>query len=47
MRAGLLATDRPMLMVPAAATKDFGHRVAIAWCDDDRRPERFSRGRVG
>jgi nucleotide-binding universal stress UspA family protein len=36
MRAALFATHRPMLVVPAAATEDFGHRVAIAWRDDEQ-----------
>jgi nucleotide-binding universal stress UspA family protein len=36
IRAALFATDRPMLVVPATATEDFGRRVAIAWRDDDQ-----------
>jgi nucleotide-binding universal stress UspA family protein len=36
MRAALFATDRPVLVVPAAASEDFGYRVAIAWRDDER-----------
>jgi nucleotide-binding universal stress UspA family protein len=42
-RAALLATERPVLMVPAAAPADgtgtaalFGERVGIAWRDDAR-----------
>jgi nucleotide-binding universal stress UspA family protein len=36
MRAALFATHRPLLVVPAAAHEDFGHRVAIAWRDDEQ-----------
>jgi nucleotide-binding universal stress UspA family protein len=36
MRAALFTTDRPVLVVPPAATGDFGRRVAIAWRDDER-----------
>jgi len=36
LRAALFTTDRPVLVVPAAATGDFGRRVAIAWRDDER-----------
>jgi nucleotide-binding universal stress UspA family protein len=36
MRAALFATHRPMLVVPTAATEDFGRRVAIAWRDDEQ-----------
>ena len=36
LRAALFATDRPVLVVPATATADFGRRVAIAWRDDER-----------
>lgn len=32
--AALFGTDRPVLMVPAASTGAFGHRVAIAWRDE-------------
>lgn len=36
MRAALFTTDRPVLVVPPAATGNFGRRVAIAWRDDER-----------
>jgi nucleotide-binding universal stress UspA family protein len=35
MRAALFASHRPLLVVPATASEDFGHRVAIAWRDDE------------
>ncbi len=35
-RAALLATDRPVLVVPARSRATFGRRVAIAWRDDGR-----------
>lgn len=36
LRSGLFLTDRPVLFVPTAFTADFGHRVVIAWRDDER-----------
>jgi nucleotide-binding universal stress UspA family protein len=36
MRAALFATHRPLLVIPPAATEDFGHRVAIGWRDDEQ-----------
>ncbi|HEY2619500.1 MAG TPA: universal stress protein [Acetobacteraceae bacterium] len=36
LRAALFATDRPVLVVPAHCSADFGRRVAIAWRDDER-----------
>ncbi len=36
LRAALLATGRPVLVVPANALDEFGRRVAIAWRDDER-----------
>jgi nucleotide-binding universal stress UspA family protein len=36
LRAALFATDRPVLVVPAVYFNEFGHRVAIAWRDDER-----------
>jgi nucleotide-binding universal stress UspA family protein len=36
MRAALFASHRPLLVVPATVSEDFGHRVAIAWRDDDK-----------
>jgi nucleotide-binding universal stress UspA family protein len=36
LRAALFATDRPVLVVPAQSFKEPGHRVAIAWRDDER-----------
>ena len=36
LRAALFTTERPVLVVPATATTDFGRRVAIAWRDDER-----------
>jgi nucleotide-binding universal stress UspA family protein len=36
LRAALLATGRPVLVVPANSLSEFGRRVAIAWRDDER-----------
>lgn len=36
LRAALFATDRPVLVVPRNAPADFGHRIAVAWRDDER-----------
>ncbi|HXA25902.1 MAG TPA: universal stress protein [Acetobacteraceae bacterium] len=36
MRAALLATGRPVLVVPARSLDEFGRHVAIAWRDDER-----------
>ena len=36
LRAALFATDRPVLVVPAQSSADFGRGVAIAWRDDQR-----------
>ncbi|MDR3517701.1 MAG: universal stress protein [Azospirillaceae bacterium] len=36
LRAGLFATDRPVLVVPPGPGLPFGERVAIAWRDDKR-----------
>ena len=36
LRAALFATSRPVLIVPAHPFGDFGHRIAIAWRDDER-----------
>ena len=35
LRAALFATDRPVLVVPAAYHGEFGRRIAIAWRDDE------------
>jgi nucleotide-binding universal stress UspA family protein len=35
-QAALLHTERPVLVVPAAGSAQFGRRVAIAWRDDGR-----------
>jgi nucleotide-binding universal stress UspA family protein len=36
LRAALFASDRPVLVVPAVSSGQFGNRVAIAWRDDAR-----------
>ena len=36
LRAALFDTDRPVLVVPAQSSAEFGRRVAIAWRDDAR-----------
>lgn len=36
LRAALFSTDRPVLIVPHHHTGGFGHRVAIAWRNDER-----------
>jgi nucleotide-binding universal stress UspA family protein len=36
LRAALLATGQPVLVVPATSLSEFGRRVAIAWRDDER-----------
>jgi nucleotide-binding universal stress UspA family protein len=36
IHAALAATDRPILVVPPAATVPFGRSVAVAWRDDGR-----------
>ena len=36
LRAALFDTDRPVLVVPAQSSGQFGRRVAIAWRDDGR-----------
>jgi nucleotide-binding universal stress UspA family protein len=36
LRAALFATDRPVLVVPIHHAAEFGHRMAIAWRDDER-----------
>jgi nucleotide-binding universal stress UspA family protein len=36
LRAALFETARPVLVVPAQGTMEFGRRVAIAWRDDRR-----------
>ena len=32
----LFETDRPVLVVPPGYSKGFGHRIAVAWRDDNR-----------
>jgi nucleotide-binding universal stress UspA family protein len=34
--AALFETDRPVLVVPSRPDAQFGHRIAVAWRDDDR-----------
>jgi nucleotide-binding universal stress UspA family protein len=36
LHAALFATSRPVLVVPRNASGDFGHRIAIAWRNDER-----------
>lgn len=36
LRAALFATSRPVLVVPTHHAATFGHRVAIAWRNDER-----------
>jgi nucleotide-binding universal stress UspA family protein len=36
LRAALFATGRPVLVVPAGHSDEFGRRVALAWRDDER-----------
>ncbi len=36
LRAALFATNRPVLLVPHHHTAEFGHRIAIAWRNDER-----------
>jgi nucleotide-binding universal stress UspA family protein len=35
-RAALFQTERPILVVPPTRARSFGHRVVIAWRDDER-----------
>ena len=36
LRAALFTTDRPVLMMPAGSSAEFGRHIVIAWRDDGR-----------